>query len=119
VEEVQEPIKLRVKKFERAEGWRIPRDRDVACIDYDKLVFPLILRRWQHGDYFKPLGLDHLKKLSDFFVDRKYSRLEKEQAWLLTCGEKVVWVVGDRLDERFKVDRYTRHILQITYQRHT
>ncbi len=118
-EEVEEPIKLTMEKFERPEGWRIPRDRDVACIDPDKLVFPLILRRWQHGDYFKPLGLDHLKKLSDFFVDRKYSRLEKEHAWLLTSGEKVVWVVGDRLDERFKVDRYTRHILQITYHRHT
>ena len=117
VEEVEVPIRLTMEKFERPEGWRIPRNRDVACIDSDRLVFPLILRRWQHGDYFRPLGLDHYKKLSDFFVDRKYSRLEKEQAWLLTSGEKIVWVVGERLDERFKVDRHTRRILQITYHR--
>ena len=114
---VDRPLPLQLKMIEQAENYQIPRHPDIASVDYDKVDFPLILRRWKEGDYFRPLGLDHFKKLSDFFVDRKYSRLDKERAWLLTCGEKIVWVVGDRLDERFKIDAHTQRILEITYLR--
>lgn len=114
---VDAPLSLQMRRIEHAENYQIPRHPDIASVDYDKVGFPLILRRWKEGDYFRPLGLNHFKKLSDFFVDRKYSRLEKERVWLLTSGEKIVWVVGDRLDDRFKIDAQTQRILEITYLR--
>jgi len=114
---VDTPLPLHLKKIEDTENYQIPRHRDVASVDYDKVDFPLILRKWREGDYFRPLGLDHYKKLSDFFVDRKYSRVDKERAWLLTSGEKIVWIVGDRLDDRFKVENQTQRILEIKYLR--
>jgi len=114
---VNAPLSLQMRRIEQARNYQIPHHPDIASVDYDKVVFPLILRRWKEGDYFRPLGLDHFKKLSDFFVDRKYSRLDKERVWLLTSGEKIVWVVGDRLDDRFKIDAQTQRILEITYLR--
>jgi len=114
---VETPIPLQIRRIENTQDYRFSPHPDVASVDYDKVDFPLILRRWKEGDYFRPLGLNHFKKLSDFFVDRKYSRLDKERAWLLTSGEKIVWIVGDRLDDRFKVDAQTQKILEITYLR--
>lgn len=96
-------------------SFRIPADPNVACIDYDLVEFPLILRKWQSGDFFKPLGFGHYKKLSDFFIDRKYSLVDKEQTWLLTSAEQIVWVVGARLDDRFKVTDQTKKMLMIEY----
>ena len=121
IEEDQEyvdyPVGLRLRSVDHPGEYDIPDHPDIASVDYDKLSFPLILRRWHAGDYFKPLGLDHFKKLSDFFVDRKYSVLDKERTWILSSGEKIVWILGDRLDERFKVNARTRKILEISYLR--
>jgi len=115
--QVTTPMPLRLRKIQKTHGYDIPRHPDIASVDYDKLDFPLILRKWQEGDYFIPLGMNDFKKLSDFFVDRKYSRLDKERAWLLTSGEKIVWIVGDRLDERFRIEAQTKCILEITLLR--
>ncbi len=83
----------------------------VAYVDWKKLTFPLVLRRWQEGDAFYPLGMKGKKKLSDFFIDQKFSLLEKEQTWLLTSNDAIVWVVGHRIDERFKVTERTEYTL--------
>jgi len=115
-QKVEHPLKLKLRRVD-ASSYDIPRDPAIACIDRDKVSFPLIIRRWQQGDYFKPLGMSHFKKLSDFFVDRKYSLVDKQRAWLLTSGEKIVWIPGQRLDDRFKVDEHTRHVLEIAYIR--
>ncbi|MCK4407720.1 MAG: tRNA lysidine(34) synthetase TilS, partial [Bacteroidales bacterium] len=88
---------------------------NIACLDYEKLKFPLILRKWKEGDYFYPLGLNSRKKLSDFFIDRKFSLLDKENAWLLCSGDKIVWIVGFRIDNRFKITKRTKKIFQIEY----
>lgn len=88
-------------------------DRDVACLDYDKLDLPLIVRRWEKGDYFFPLGMDHPKKVSDFFIDRKVNRMDKEMVWILASGEQIVWVVGHRIDHRFRVTENTREVLEL------
>ncbi len=88
-------------------------DNTEACLDYDKLEFPLLLRKWQHGDYFMPLGMQGLKKLSDFFIDNKLSLVDKENVWLLLSSGKIAWIIGHRIDERFKVTRQTNTIFKV------
>ncbi len=114
---IDEPLSLGFKFIESAIHYHIPKDPAIAAVDCEKVKFPLILRKWQDGDYFKPFGFDHHKKLSDYFTDRKYSLLDKERTWVLASAEKIVWIVGDRPDDRFKIDQDTAHILEITLLR--
>lgn len=86
---------------------------NVIYVDKETLKFPLILRKWQNGDYFYPFGLAGKKKLSKFFKDEKYSLIEKEKQWLLCSDNRIVWVLGKRADDRFKVTEKTAHILKI------
>jgi tRNA(Ile)-lysidine synthase len=88
-------------------------DSKTLAIDYNKIQFPLTIRKWQKGDYFFPIGLNGKKKLSKFFKDEKLSLLEKENIWLLCSNDNIVWVIGKRLDERFKVTGSTTNILKI------
>ncbi|MFA5817164.1 MAG: tRNA lysidine(34) synthetase TilS [Bacteroidales bacterium] len=90
-----------------------PSDPNIACLDYEKLDLPLILRRWEKGDYFYPLGMDHSKKVSDFFIDQKVNRIDKNRSWILASGEQIVWILGYRIDQRFRVTDETREILEI------
>lgn len=84
-------------------------------VDAEKLQFPLQIRKWQEGDVFYPLGMKgQKKKVSKFFKDEKMSLLEKEATWLLCSDEKIVWIIGRRADERFKVTSETPQILNIT-----
>ncbi|CAM4054673.1 tRNA lysidine(34) synthetase TilS [Flavobacterium antarcticum] len=83
-------------------------------VDDEKLNYPLTLRRWKSGDVFQPLGMNgKSKKVSKLFKDDKLSRIEKENAWLLCSGTEIVWIVGIRADERFKINNATNNILQI------
>ena len=86
---------------------------DVEYIDYDKLHFPLMLRHKKEGDFFFPMGMYQKKKLSKFFIDEKYSLFDKKQQWLLCSGNDIVWVIGKRLDNRFRVRKETKKILKI------
>lgn len=80
--------------------------------DYDLLQFPLELRRWREGDWFIPFGMKGRKKLSDYFTDRKFSLKDKDNAWLLLSGDEIVWIVGERSDNRFKVtDKTVRQFI--------
>jgi tRNA(Ile)-lysidine synthase len=83
-------------------------------VDEDKLWYPLVLRRWKEGDVFQPFGMEgKSKKVSKFFKDEKLSLIEKEKAWLLCSDNEIVWIVGIRQDERFKVKTTTKNILKI------
>ena len=83
-------------------------------VDQDKLGFPLVLRRWRQGDYFQPFGMEgKSKKVSKLFKDEKLSLVDKENVWILWSGETIVWVVGVRQDERFRIDDTTQNILKI------
>jgi tRNA(Ile)-lysidine synthase len=110
---IKHPVHLSFEKLERTADFRFSTHPDVADLDLDKLVFPLILRHWQEGEYFQPLGMTGMKKLSDFFVDEKYSIPEKEESWILASGNQVIWIVGKRLDDRFKITAKTKRILRI------
>jgi tRNA(Ile)-lysidine synthase len=107
------PLRLSVKVQQFESGFKIGNSSRVAYLDRDKIQFPLILRKWQSGDFFQPLGMLGMKKLSDFFVDEKFSLPKKEQTWLLANGEEIVWIVGIRLDDRYKIMPGTRNILVI------
>lgn len=91
----------------------IPRTCDVACIDLDKIAFPLLVRKWEKGDCFHPLGMQNRKKLSDYFTDRKFSVIMKEKVSILESEGKIVWIIGERLDDRFKVTERTVRMLVI------
>jgi tRNA(Ile)-lysidine synthase len=107
------PINLTIKKEEINSTYSILKEPTIGQFDFDKLVFPLTLRKWQKGDYFMPLGMNNLKKLSDFFIDQKLSISEKENIWILESENKIVWIIGLRPDERFKITNDTKTILKM------
>ncbi|RTY87986.1 tRNA lysidine(34) synthetase TilS [Flavobacterium sp. GT3R68] len=108
--EVNFPIKL---AFRQVTDISVE-ENSAIFVDEDQLTFPLVLRRWQEGDSFFPLGMDgKSKKVSKLFKDLKLSLIEKENSWLLCCANQIVWVVGIRQDERFKITNTTQNRLQI------
>lgn len=88
---------------------------NIAQLDENGLQFPLIVRRWKAGDYFYPLGMPKKKKLARFFIDQKWSATDKEAAWVLESRGRIVWIIGHRIDDRFKVMPHTRKVVQITW----
>jgi tRNA(Ile)-lysidine synthase len=113
VHAIETPLALKLSNESIDRNFIIPAESSIACIDADKLVFPLILRHWKTGDYFRPLGMDQMKKLSDFYINEKFSVLDKERSWLLVSDGKIVWICGHRLDDRFKITAFTSRIVKI------
>ncbi len=95
-------------------NYSLPRQRHTAALDADRLHFPLQLRPWRAGDWFCPLGMEHRKKLSDFLIDQKVPRHRKASVYVLTSEENIVWVVGWRIDHRFRVTDQTQKVYEIS-----
>ncbi len=108
---LEQPIKLTMEKVDSVTK---PLTNTVF-LDKEKLNFPMVLRNWGKGDYFYPFGMKGKKKLSKFFKDEKIDVVSKEKQWLLCSDDEIVWVVGKRADERFRVDDSTRQIVKITW----
>ena len=87
--------------------------QDVALVDEDKLHYPLCLRRWREGDWFVPFGMTGRKKVSDYLIDHKVSVVEKSRQFVLVSGEDIVWLVGRRIDDRYRITDKTEKILKV------
>ncbi|MBK6835001.1 MAG: tRNA lysidine(34) synthetase TilS [Bacteroidetes bacterium] len=105
---ISEPLNLH---FEIVDEAKIIVEDNLVCLDFEKLSFPLQIRKWQEGDSFQPLGMQGTKKLSDFFINQKYTLFQKEEQWLLTSKNEIVWIIGKRIDNRFKVTETTKQTL--------
>lgn len=91
---------------------------DLAYFDSDKIVAPITYRTAKEGDWFIPFGMEGKKLISDYLTDIKATRFEKENQLLALCGEDIIWVVGHRSDNRYKVDKDTRHIIRLRIKKH-
>lgn len=112
--EITKPLNLSFSFIENFNEFKISKDSSIASLDSSKLEFPLTLRKWKKGDYFYPFGMNKKKKLSDFFIDEKISIIDKENIWLICSGEKIAWIAGHRIDNRFRISKNTKQIFQIT-----
>ena len=117
-EEILSPVHLCFSKLDKTANFFIDKVPEVAQLDFDKLHFPLTLRHWRHGDRFYPLGMKGSKLLSDFFVDQKFTEWQKQNVWLLTsCDDDILWVVGHRIDDRYKVTAETKTVFRCEMKR--
>lgn len=105
------PVSL---SFEETRETAFSTSPDEITIPYTETLFPLTLRRWKEGDKFRPFGMKGSKKLSDFFKDRKLSLFEKQATWILESKEHIIWVIGQRMDDRCKVGNGPQRLLQIS-----
>ena len=105
------PFKIDVCRKENHVYFEIKREAKVAYLDVDLLQFPLKLRRWKNGDRFMPFGMNHFQKLSDFFNNNKFSKPQKENVWLLTSGDDIVWVINYRIDHRYRITERTKKVI--------
>ena len=120
IEETDEKIQfekgtLEIKKINN-DNISIPSSNSTTVLDSKEIVFPLLLRKWKQGDYFYPLGMNKKKKLSRFFIDQKLSVADKENIWVIESNKKILWIIGHRIDDRFKITERTKQVIKISFR---
>ncbi len=109
-QELLHPVRLKVEEVEAITEIT----PEVLYVDKKTLKYPLTVRKWKNGDYFYPLGMHGKKKLSKYFKDEKIDVISKGKQWLLCSGDAIIWVIGRRADDRFKVTEDTHNIIKIS-----
>ncbi len=112
---IETPIQISFSVVKRTEDFSFSNNKNIAYFDFDKIQFPLTLRHWKKGDWFIPFGMKGRKKISDYFSDHKFNLIDKNNAWLLCSGNDIIWLIGERSDNRFKIDTQSENILLITH----
>jgi tRNA(Ile)-lysidine synthase len=109
------PINLKIEYFHASE-YVIPRDKNIACFDADLIKMLLLLRKWREGDIFHPFGMKgKKKKVSDYFSDNKFSLKDKEDSFILESDSQILWIVSHRTDDRFRITKSTKRVIQLSY----
>jgi tRNA(Ile)-lysidine synthase len=111
---ISDPIKLKCETLAADKNTTISASKSVASLNAEKLLFPLTIRHPRKGDSFIPFGMHGRKLISDFCTDVKMNAIEKEELWLLCSGKDVVWIIGERIDNRFRVDENTKTLFKVT-----
>ncbi|MVX34718.1 tRNA lysidine(34) synthetase TilS, partial [Myroides sp. LoEW2-1] len=109
-EELKYPIQIKTLPYN---GGDLVVDSNTILVDEAKLKFPLVIRKFVEGDRFIPFGMKGTKKVSKYFKDEKFNQFEKENTWLLCSENEIVWIIGSRMDERFKIKSTTTNIIKI------
>jgi len=109
---IELPFLFKIDKQIINAEFEISKELNRIDVDASKLIFPLVLRRWKEGDSFYPFGMNQRKKISDFFINNKLSLLEKEHSWILVSNNEIVWIVGQRMDNRFRVTNKTTEVIE-------
>jgi tRNA(Ile)-lysidine synthase len=125
IEESDEEISFKNGKlaFEliKTTNYKLQTTNSIAQLDAKYIQFPILLRKWKQGDYFYPFGMYNLagkagkKKLGKFFIDLKLSKTQKENIWVIEMNKKILWVIGYRIDDRFKITNSTKEVFKICF----
>ena len=109
------PFELKIDSYNIDNTFIVNKSSNCAQFDKDKVTFPLILRHWRQGDRFRPIGMRGTKLLSDYFVNQHFTTLQKQRAWVLTtANDEIMWVVGHRMDDRFKITSSTKTVVELS-----
>ncbi len=111
---ISSPVKLKIETLGDISDVKIEKDPDIALLDCSKLQFPLKIRIWQPGDKFIPFGMSGYKKISDFLVDIKVPLHQKNNVYVLVSGDDIAWVIGYRIDNRFRIDEQTSNVIKFS-----
>ena len=111
---LDKPFPLQVRIIKKDSNFALEKTRNKAYFDADIISRPLYLRKWKKGDRFEPFGMQGSKLVSDYFIDEKFSRFEKENTWLLVSGDTILWIVGHRASKYYSIGAKTINILEIT-----
>ncbi len=103
-------LHLEIAVKDKPSGYKPFHPSSVGCLDYGRLKFPLTIRKWEQGDKFYPLGMNKPKKVSDFLIDSKISLADKESIYVLVSGKEIAWVIGHRIDDRYKIGSATKKL---------
>ncbi len=109
--EISTPPELETLESKYQSNFVIPNDKDIACFDADKLKGAISMRRYQPGDKFVPFGMHGSKLVSDFLTDLKKTVIQKANQYVLCCNNDIIWVIGERIDNRFKITKNTKRVI--------
>ncbi|HLO60037.1 MAG TPA: tRNA lysidine(34) synthetase TilS [Bacteroidales bacterium] len=114
--EIRFPLSIKLTRIKKTDDFTIPVSPKTAALDADLIRFPILVRKWTHGDRFYPLGSNGSKKLSDFLINIKLPLPDKDNVWVIESEGKIAWIVNLRIDDRFKITEQTQNILIIELQ---
>ena len=111
--EVEPQPELCLERMEVNPPFSVPHNNKEAYVDAEKVQGELTLRKWQSGDKFIPFGMKGFKSVRNYLRDKKFSRFKKERQWVVCDGDRIVWLVNERLDNRFRVTSETRFVINL------